>query len=406
MRGRGTVAVIGAGPYGLAVAAHLRAADVPTHVFGDTLSFWRDHMPDGMRLRSAPQSSHIADPSAELTLAAWAAATGHELKAPLPLFDFIDYGHWFQRVAVPDVDPRRVRRVAVAEGGFRIELDDGMSGVVERVVVAAGIQPFASMRQDLVRLGRELVTHSSAHTHFRDFRDRRVAIIGCGQSALESAALLHEAGASVQVIARCAQPRWLPPRTVTPTDVGGGLTGWLSAAPPLWRGLPANMRAVIAERCIRPAAAEWLRRRLRRVPIRTGLEIQSARASHGGVWLDLTDGSQLSVHHVVLATGYDVNVRHYPFLDRNLVAALRVAYGYPILHRGLESSVRGLHFAGAPAAYSFGPVMHFVVGSWYGAPAIAAAIAERGRASARFWSFAPGAATHSGQLALPTSDSV
>jgi hypothetical protein len=46
--------------------------------------------------------------------------------------------------------------------------------------------------------------------------------------------------------------------------------------------------------------------------------------------------------------------------------------GYPILGRGFESSIPGLHFLGAPAAWSFGPTMRFVSGSWYAARQLAA----------------------------------
>src|SRR5215472_17796598 len=66
------VAVIGAGPYGLAVAAHLRAADISTRVFGRALSFWRENMPKGMRLRSPWIATQIADPDRRFSLDAFA----------------------------------------------------------------------------------------------------------------------------------------------------------------------------------------------------------------------------------------------------------------------------------------------------------------------------------------------
>ena len=62
------VAVIGAGPYGLATAAYLRAAKIETCVFGEPMSFWENQMPEGMLLRSSWDACHIADPQRSSTL--------------------------------------------------------------------------------------------------------------------------------------------------------------------------------------------------------------------------------------------------------------------------------------------------------------------------------------------------
>ena len=395
---RNVVAVVGAGPHGLATAGHLRRAGVPVRTFGDTFSFWRDYMPAGMLLRSAPRSSHIADPDGALTLDAWAARTGRQLSRPVPLADYIEYGRWFQSQAVPDVDPRRVANVAAENGGFRVTLDDGEALQAARVVVAAGIAPFPRIPDSLGALGPDLVSHSSAHTAFDGFAGRHVTVLGCGQSALESAALLSEAGAEVELIARAERPYFLGSRTAAfrkrdfwppaPTDIGGRLTSWLSAAPALWRRLPGPFRPGISFRCIRPAGAGWLPARLTGVRMTMASAIESAQGEGRQVLLRLTDGSERRTDHLLLATGYAIDVTRYEFLDRGLVARLRVVDGYPVLGRGLESSVAGLHFVGAPAAHSFGPVMRFVVGSWYAAPAVAARVGGR-RSAGRVWAFAP-----------------
>lgn len=104
------VAIVGAGPYGLSLAAHLKAGGIETRVFGDPLSFWRQNMPQGMLVRSAWDATHIVDPGNRFSLDACAAATGLRKPDPLPRADFARYGEWFQRQAVPDLDRRKVAR--------------------------------------------------------------------------------------------------------------------------------------------------------------------------------------------------------------------------------------------------------------------------------------------------------
>ena len=53
----------------------------------------------------------------------------------------------------------------------------------------------------------------------------------------------------------------------------------------------------------------------------------------------------------------------YAFLPNDLVSKVRQFDGYPILDSGFCSSIPGLHFIGAPAARSFGPLLYFVTGT-------------------------------------------
>jgi FAD-dependent urate hydroxylase len=376
------VAVVGAGPFGLSVAAHLRAEGVETRVFGRVMESWHRHMPRGMLLRSPIRASSIANPRRELTIEHYARAHGLKFSSTIPLEDFIDYGHWFQRALVPDVDPRRVESVEDLDGGFRIRVEGGEELDAGRVVVAAGLLRFPRRPVCLASLPAELVSHSADHDDLARFAGRRVLVVGGGQSALESAALLHERGAEVELVLRAAQVWWLGGpgaqtrrqiiRTpVPPTGVGGRWTGWIAAAPDVFRRMPARLQPVISYRCIRPAAASWLYERTANIPLTTQRTITAAAAYDGGVRVEFNDRSERIVDHVLLATGYEVDIARYPFLSPRLLARIDVMSGYPRLTWGLESSVPGLHFAGAPAAMTFGPIMRFVVGSWYAAPAIA-----------------------------------
>ena len=395
--------IVGAGPNGLAVAAHLRDAGIPTVSFGEPLESWYAHMPAGMLLRSRRRSSHIADPRLELTIDAYERASGTRVSNPvITLEQFVAYGRWFQRAVVPDVDTRRVVRVARDGGAFSVSLDGGEEVAASRVIVAAGLSPFMNCPEPFASLPASVRSHAYEHADLSAFAGLRTAVIGSGQSALESAALLHEVGAGVEVLARASSIRWLgelsgrPPTSASvgqrlkqsvslpPTDVGGRLNGWIAAAPDVFRRVPEPLHPTISYRCIRPAGAGWLQPRLVDVPISCGRSVVDARIDGDAVKLSLSDGSTRMVDRVLLGTGFSVDVRRYPFLDEGMLADLDLAGGYPVLGPGLESSVPGLHFVGAPAAYSFGPVMRFVVGSWYAAPAIARRAAGRRQPAIRF----------------------
>jgi hypothetical protein len=253
-------------------------------------------------------------------------------------------------------------------------------------VVACGIAPFAHTPPGFSDLPPGRVSHTSEHHDFTALAGRRVAVVGGGQSAFECAALMNEAGAQVEVLVRSSDVVWLRPRSpknalgplgpvvYAPTDVGPLWYSRLVAVPALFRRLPRPAQNRIAARSIRPACSHFVRVRLDGIDIGLGVTLRAAREHGDALRLDVSDGSVREVDHLMFATGYRVDVARYPFLGPAILAELRRAHGYPLLRRGLESSVPGLHFLGAPAAWSFGPTMRFVSGSWYGGRAVARAI--------------------------------
>ncbi len=376
------VTIIGAGPYGLSAAAHLRTIKgLDVLVFGEPMSFWERHMPRGMYLRSAWTATHIAHPDGSLNLEAYQAASGSHFSTPVPLERFTEYGQWYQRQAVPDLDARKIARIEPHSNGFRIALDDAEILNSRRVVVAAGIGSFAWRPMEFRPLPSQLVSHTSEHQDFRQFAGKRLLIIGSGQSALESAALLREVGAEIEVIARSQRIHWLQgwlSKTLhrrlgpgikgllyAPTDVGPAGLSQLMARPDLLKQLPRWLQNKLWKRSVRPAGARWLVKRLEDVPIRLSTSVVSAAPLGHQVRIRLNDGSERIVDHVVLGTGYKVDVAKYEFLSPGLMRSTRQFNGYPWLGLGLESSVPGLHFLGAPAARSFGPLMQFVSGTEY-----------------------------------------
>jgi thioredoxin reductase len=384
------VAVLGAGPHGLAATTHLRRAGVDVHVVGDPMSFWQT-MPRGMVLRSNWTATCIAEYEGPLSLDAYCDAIGARFSTPIPLERFLAYGTWVQRQVAPDVDPRVVERLESRGDGFRLLFRGGHQLRARRVVVAAGIAPFTHRPAVAAALPPELASHTADHRDLSRFAGRRVLVVGGGQSALESAALLHEAGAGVEVAVRENHLNWLhggryqrklgrwAPLVYAPTDVGPMGLSRLVAVPDLFRRLPRPVQDPLAQRSIRPAGAAWLRARLQEVPVRLATAVRDLTPTGDRVRVGLSTGEVLTVDHVLFGTGYRVDVARYPFFEPSLLSRLERAGGYPVLRRGMESSVPGLHIVGAPASWSFGPIMRFVSGGWYAGKSVARRVTELDR---------------------------
>jgi hypothetical protein len=169
-----------------------------------------------------------------------------------------------------------------------------------------------------------------------------------------------------------------------PTDVGP--LGWhfppgslIVAWPKCLRMLPRPIQQIIHDASVRPAVNGWLREGVASATITASRKIVSATADDSSVTLRLDDGSTRIVDHVLLGTGYRVDISRYRFLAPELVNSIACVDGYPKLDFGFESSVGGLYFTGAAASRSFGPLMRFVAGTEYSARTIARRIAAQPR---------------------------
>ncbi|HEX4407187.1 MAG TPA: NAD(P)-binding domain-containing protein [Xanthobacteraceae bacterium] len=381
------VAIIGAGPYGLSVAAHLKAAGIAARVFGEPMAFWRNNMPKGMLLRSPWSGTRLSNPDNTLSLDAYAASHDISPQQRLPLERFVAYGEWFQRNAVPDVDRRSVRTIDAAGDGFRLTFDDGDAINTGRVVIATGLR-HQEYRPAVFRdLPADLVSHTGEHTDLSKFFGKRVAVIGRGQSACESAALLAEAGAETDIISNggihwlgIAQAathyahakRHLLELLKSPSEVGPFPIGWLSEVPGLTHYLPANIREALTRRCLKPAASGWLRPRFNGITVTAGT-ITGIRAHAGGVALDC-NGSTSTFDHVLLGTGYQIDLARLGFFAPRLLEKISCADGSPRLRADFESSVPRLHFVGSYAVKSFGPLLRFIAGAPFAARTVTAAV--------------------------------
>jgi FAD-dependent urate hydroxylase len=389
------VAIVGAGPYGLSLGAHLGAAGVPFRQFGLPMQLWRSAMPAGMFLKSQGFASNLSDPARKHTLRAFCQSTGRDYAdygLPVALDTFVAYGNWFQRVQVPHLEELMVSHLSRAGRHYELTLSDGRSALARKVVIATGVQHFAHVPSTLAALPVGVCTHTIVHNDLTIFASREVAVIGAGQSALESAALLHESGARVTLLARTSELVWngnpLPSqrsirqRLREPeAALGSGWSIWFySTQPGLFRRLPAARRGQAARTALGPAGASWLRPRVEG-KIHTLLQhsLRWAELEPGGVRLGLrvngSTSTEITAHHVLAATGYRTNLDRLAFLDQQLRSATRTLAGSPRVGRDFQSSLPGVYFIGPAVAPTFGPLMRFVHGADYAARATTHALA-------------------------------
>lgn len=354
--------VVGAGPYGLAVAAYARRVGIETIVLGEPMSFWRDHMPRGMLLRSGVDW-HL-DAVGVHTMEAYLAERGVQPVDvdPIPVELFVDYADWFQARSGVEVRPDMAAGVKRCGDGFTVDLVGGGRLSGDSVVVAPGISHFAAIpRQVVAQLPPDRYSHTCFLTEFDRARDARTLIIGGRQSAFEWAALLADGGVeAVHVVYRHATPAF----ATSDWHFVDSMIEQTISVPGWFRRLSKEERAVVSNRFWaegRLKLEPWLPPRMPanvvhrhpRSEVRSCTELSS-----GEIRVVLSTGDTLTVDHVVLATGYRANVGAVPYLTD--LADVRISEGFPELDEYMQSSIPGLFFTGFVATRDFGPFFGFV----------------------------------------------
>jgi thioredoxin reductase len=382
------VAIIGAGPYGLSIAAHLRGAGVEHRIFGAPMESWSTNMPPGMYLKSDAQASSISDPGSSFTLERFSRSSGidyHPWRIPVKLSDFIAYGLAFQQKIVPQVERARLLSLRPNGRGSALEFDRGEAVTARKVVIATGVVAFKHVPHELTALPPELLSHSADHGPLSGIAGKEVAIAGAGSSALDLAAQLAEQGARVTLLVRAPKLEFQPTpmegpepffrratrRFLAPPSHGLG-DGWLmricSTYPELFHLLPDGLRLSIVSNTLGPSGGYFVRDRVeRQVTLKLGVRILAAEEEVGRVRLSLasSNGTRETVRadHLLAATGYKVDLRRLCFFGPETLARLRMVDHTPVLSRGFEGSLPGLYFTGLMAARSFGPALRFVMGA-------------------------------------------
>jgi thioredoxin reductase len=386
------IAIVGAGPYGLSLASYLNDRNRDFQIFGEPMQFWRNHMPKGMHLKSDGFASNLYDPSGIYTLRRYCQDQGisyRDTTLPVELDTFVKYGVAFRERFVPTLRSNNVSYVAKTPEGFSLRLDSEETISARKVVVAAGIRHFRHLPSHLESLSAEFVSHSSDHHDLASFKNRDVVVLGAGASATDIAALLHESGAKVQLVA-CEQnvrfhsaadaKRSLFERFRHPSSgIGPGLRNrFYCDAPWLFHHFPEALRLTIVRNTLGPAGGWFMRDRVvGRIPILAGLSLKGAEIKGDRVSLTLQDPDanqhEVLADHVIAATGFKPDLSRFQFLSADIRSSLRQVENTPILSSSMESSVPDLYFTGPVASNSFGPVMRFAFGARFAAARIARA---------------------------------
>lgn len=376
--------IVGAGPYGLSLAAHLNAAKAEFRIFGEPMSFWERNMPPGMFLKSDVYSSDIPEPGGKFTIRRFLESRQPDRtdRDPISLASFVEYGREFQRIFVPNLESAKVASIDRAGNTFRLQLTTGEVLHSAKVVLALGVGAFRYIPEQLAHLGRQYCTHSAQYGPIEELAGKRVAVLGSGASAIDLAAALFEHGIDTTLLCRRSSIAFQRPPSSTPpsfhrrirvpdSGIGSGWTLKLCAdAPSLVHLLPTSLRLALLANTLGPAPGWFMRDRvLGRFPILTGSVLRSVTVSNGEITLRCSrpTGSEvtLSCQHIVAATGFRVQLESLSLLSEDIRSRLKMARNTPVLSAGFESSVPGLYFIGMASAGSFGPVMRFVYGSGF-----------------------------------------
>jgi thioredoxin reductase len=387
-------AIVGAGPYGLSLAAHLGAAGASFRIFGKPLTSWRQNMPKGMMLKSDGFASNLSAPDAQSTLKAWCAERGVEYDdeyIPVPLSVFVEYAAWFQKRHVPSLEEHQVISVAKSARGFTLWLDNGESLEAANVVLAAGIPWFQNIPAPLSSLPAELLSHSFGHQELSQFAGKRVLVLGAGSSAVNTAVMAQEADVDVALVTRADEIQfhtppdpdavsWLRAITHPSSGIGPGWRSFLCTnAPHLFRRMPDALRLRATKRHLGPESGWYMRGKLTAQQY-LGHTIEGARTERGRAVLIARNGEdnrvEIAADHIIAATGFKPDLRRLPFLESSLRDSIAHLEHTPRLSSNFETSVPGLHVLGVLAANSFGPLMRFMVGAEYAAPRLAARLVK------------------------------
>ena len=360
---RTSLLVVGAGPYGLAVAARARESGIDTVVVGRPLGFWSDHMPTDMFLRSG-LDWHL-DAAGVHTFEAFVEEQGllpSELD-PIPIGVFLDYATWFQGQKQLTIRETFVSALEQRDTQFVATLEDGSQIGAERVVAAPGCGYFAHVPEWAAELPAGLGSHTSDFVRFDEMAGQRVLIVGGRQSAYEWAALLGEHDvARVDIVHRHDVPRFerVSWRFVDDyVDATMSIPGW-------WRSLPLTDQEQIGQKFWevgRMTLEWWLAPRLTgaRFHLWPNRLVVGATSEHEATVVTLSGGERLSVDRVIFATGYEVELANVPYLHP-VISDVAVVDGFPALDENFQSSIPGLYFTGFAATRDFGPFFGFTKG--------------------------------------------
>jgi FAD-dependent urate hydroxylase len=388
------VAIVGAGPYGLSIAAYLRRYGVDFRIFGEPMKFWVDiaQSATDRYLKSLSIGTNIYTPDDGYSFPEYCLQRGLESFEPCAIRDFANYGIWVQRNIVPNVEWLNVSNICRIGNAYHLSLSNGESVVARRIVLATGLTSFEVIPKELAQAPQCLVSHTSKIQNFQSLSGREVCVIGGGQSALEAAKLLHDAGARPRLVVRDSEILWntrVPSKRTWWQKLRSPISG-LGAGPKAWlltnfpsaiHYAPERWRVRFVARHLPAEGAWWLRESVQKhVQIRLNCRVTGAIEKDGRLLVSIYDRNhgedQIACDFIVAGTGFRADVDQLSFLSTELRSAVSQIERAPKLNRHFESSVPGLYFVGPSSASSFGPLFRFVVGALHAAPHLSAHLAS------------------------------
>jgi hypothetical protein len=386
------VAIVGAGPYGLAVAAACTAAGHAAVVFGPPMETWRQ-MPAEMELRAAWREMALARAGRPGSLEEWCESVGVTPHEPMTVTEFIAYATWFADRYVADHVAALVTSVESREDGSLSVHAGGAEWRVSDVVVAPGIGPFPHVPDVFADAIEDTRVGFAAGSERTDLRGLRVAVIGAGQSAVEAAAAAVRSGAETTMLARStvhwfadhepSHPRGPLQRRLfelayPAVGYGPPPLNRLVLHPDLFARLPVALRRRLTGRLLRPGASPWLKEGVvGKATIEEGVEVVAAACGESAVQLMLSDGRRLEFDRVQLGTGYRFRLDRLAFLSTELRDRIRVEHGWPTLDHAFRTTEPRIRLVGYPAEGRFGALARFVLGVPFTAARIAATVRSR-----------------------------
>lgn len=355
--------IIGAGPYGLAAAAQARQAGLDYLLIGEPMKFWKSTMPHFMVLRSPFVASSIYNPEPGFQLEDYFRETGRtsNKREKLSLKIYLRYLDWYLAKAALNILPQTVESLTrAASGAFTAITRDGQQIQARTAIVAVGNLPFTAIPDQFSAVNKQFYSHTSEVIDFAPFAGKKVLVVGAGQSAIEACQGLLQVDAQVELMHRQKALYWhnIPLRINVP------LLLFFISFPTVLEIVPYALRKAVGDQVSKPTVDTSLR------PVIEGkikeyqlASLQRVSQTGNGVTVAFADGRETTVDHVILGTGYTVDIGRLALLAQSLRTQVKVLDGYPQINRHLESSVPGLFFTGVTAKGRFGPTFNFIFAS-------------------------------------------
>ncbi|HEY6975084.1 MAG TPA: NAD(P)-binding domain-containing protein [Chitinophagaceae bacterium] len=359
--------IIGAGPFGLAMAAHAKHLGIDFIMVGKPMEFWKMNMPEGMYLRSACDW-HL-DPKNEHTIERF-LSTQHLAPAdvePLSRNFYLSYTEWFQKQKQITALPVYVDRLDYADNyKYYAVTDEGDIITANNVVIALGFKYFKHIPPEFENIfPQDACSHTCDLTDMKSMQYKRCLILGGRQSAFEWAALLAEAGAeTIYISHRHKSPEFMASDWSWVNPIVDNIVhepGW-------FRNLAAEEKDLLSKKLWEEGRLKiepWLEKRVMKdnVKLLPYTEIIAGKKlPKGELEVAFNNGVTITVDHIIFATGYKAVISKVPLLARgNILSKLAIQNNFPVLNEYFQTNMPGLFITSMPASQDFGPFFGFTI---------------------------------------------